>query len=105
MSILMNELTDRIETWFEQRNLHTADPRMQLLKLGEEFGELCQGFTKKRPEEMQDAVGDMYVVLVGFCKQNGFSMESCVHGAYNEIKDRKGKLINGIFIKEEDLPC
>lgn len=27
----------------------------------------------------------------------------CIESAYNEIKDRKGKTVNGQFIKEEDL--
>ena len=27
----------------------------------------------------------------------------CLEVAYKEIKDRKGKLVNGIFVKEEDL--
>lgn len=29
--------------------------------------------------------------------------DECLEIAYNEIKDRKGKLINGVFVKEEDL--
>lgn len=103
MTILMNELTDKIERWAIQRNLHTADPTKQILKLGEEYGELCQGVAKGKPEEVKDAIGDMYVVMTIFCQQNGLSIESCVHAAYNEIKNRKGKMVNGVFVKEEDL--
>ena len=29
--------------------------------------------------------------------------DECLEIAYNEIKDRKGKLVNGVFVKEEDL--
>lgn len=33
----------------------------------------------------------------------GMDYKECLELAYNEIKDRKGKLVNGVFIKEEDL--
>lgn len=100
MTILMNELTDKIERWAIQRNLHTADPTKQILKLGEEYGELCRAFNKGQEDEMKDAIGDMYVVMTNFCKQKGYSIESCVHAAYNEIKNRKGKMVNGVFVKD-----
>ena len=29
-------------------------------------------------------------------------MEACLTTAYNDIKDRKGKMVDGVFIKEED---
>lgn len=50
-----------------------------------------------------DALGDMYVVMVQVAMQHGVSIEYCIHTAYNEIKDRKGKMINGVFVKEADL--
>lgn len=31
------------------------------------------------------------------------SLEDTLELAYNEIKDRKGRLVNGVFIKEDDL--
>ena len=34
----------------------------------------------------------------------GYEFLECFTGAYNEIKDRKGKWIDGSFVKEEDLP-
>ena len=35
---------------------------------------------------------------------NGTTAENCLDEAYNVIKDRKGKMIDGVFVKEEDLP-
>lgn len=99
----MNELTTRIEQWAVERGLHLADPNKQMLKLGEEFGELCQGMAKGKPEQVKDAIGDMYVVLTILSMQLGMSIDDCVQAAYDEIKDRKGKMIGGVFIKEEDL--
>ena len=40
---MITELTARIEEWARERALDTANPDKQMLKLGEEFGELCQG--------------------------------------------------------------
>ena len=35
--------------------------------------------------------------------QLGLEIEDCVYHAYDEIKNRKGKMVDGIFIKESDL--
>lgn len=36
-------------------------------------------------------------------KGQGLDFEDCLSQAWNEIKDRKGKLIDGVWVKEEDL--
>lgn len=95
--------TDLIRTWSEDRNLHTADPKGQALKLGEEFGELFAGLAKGNEDLTKDAIGDMYVVMTVLSQQLGFTVEECIDTAYNEIKDRKGRMVDGVFVKEEDL--
>jgi NTP pyrophosphatase (non-canonical NTP hydrolase) len=100
---MITELTARIEEWARERALDTADPAKQMLKLGEEYGELCQGLAKDRPEQVKDSIGDMYVVMTILSLQLGLDIESCVMHSYGEIKDRKGKLVNGVYIKEADL--
>ena len=100
---MITELTARIEEWAKERNLHTADPAKQMLKLGEGFGELCQGMAKNKPDQIEDSIGDMYVVMTILSMQLGLDIEDCVFKAYQEIKDRKGKMINGVFVKESDL--
>lgn len=37
------------------------------------------------------------------CRELGYDFAECFEGAYNEIKDRKGRWVNGSFVKEEDL--
>ena len=100
---MITELTARIEEWARERGLDVADPEKQMLKLGEEFGELCQGMAKNKPEQVEDSIGDMYVVMTILSLQLGLDIEDCVQKAYNEIKERKGKMINGVFVKESDL--
>ena len=50
-----------------------------------------------------DALGDMAVVKVHIMESFGVSYNHCVKSAYDQIKDRKGRLVNGIWTKEEDL--
>lgn len=100
---MINELKNSIEQWAIDRNLHTADPVKQMLKLGEEYGELCAAMARDDWGKISDSVGDMFVVMVIFCMQKGVSLEMCIQEAYDEIKHRRGKMINGIFVKEADL--
>lgn len=99
----LNELTIRIMNWAIDRNLHVADPYKQFIKLSEEKGELAEGLNKNNRDEIIDAIGDMYVVLTILSMQLGLDIINCVDSAYNEIKNRKGKMVNGVFVKESDL--
>ena len=99
----MQDLTELIRQWATDRNLNTADPNKQILKLGEEFGELCQGLAKNNASQVYDSIGDIFVVLTILSMQLGVSVEECVSYAYDEIKDRRGKMVDGVFIKEADL--
>ena len=74
-----------------------------MVKLLEEAGELATGINKDKRELIIDSIGDVYVVLVILCMQLGLDINDCIKAAYEEIKDRKGKMINGTFVKEEDL--
>ena len=99
----MNELVLKVEKWFMDRNLHTADPTNQMLKLFEELGEVASGMARNNIDEVKDGIGDTLVVLIGLSMQLDLDITECLEIAYNEIKDRKGKLVNGVFVKEEDL--
>ena len=45
----------------------------------------------------------MIVVLINIAERNGVSINECLSQACDDIKDRKGKMIDGIFVKEKDL--
>jgi NTP pyrophosphatase (non-canonical NTP hydrolase) len=97
-------MKDKIQAWAFARNLHTADKTKQMLKLMEEVGELSSALAKYNINGIIDSIGDIYVVLVIISLQLGLDIDDCIRSAYEEIKDRKGKLIDGIFVKENDLP-
>ena len=92
---------DLIRQWAEDRNLiEGSDLKSQFVKLIEEAGELANAIAKKNDIEFADAIGDMVVVLTIMAAQNRMQIEDCIDGAWQEIKDRKGKMIDGIFHKE-----
>lgn len=99
----MNSLTEQIKLWARQRDLHNASPDKQMLKLMEEVGELAEGLAKDRHMQVIDSIGDVYVVLTILSMQLGLDIEKCILTTYQEIADRKGKMINGVFVKESDL--
>ena len=43
------------------------------------------------------------VVLINIAERNDISITECLEQAYNDIKDRKGRMVDGIFVKEDDL--
>lgn len=96
-------MTELIKKWVNDRNLHTQDPRVQMCKFMEEAGELASAVNKNKLNEAMDAIGDLTVVLICLAEQLGVNYDDCVVMAYNEIKDRKGKLVDGMFVKESDL--
>ena len=99
----MLNLIQKIEQWANDRNLiEGSDAKSQALKLVSEVGELCDGVLKNRPHEIKDGIGDCVVVLTILARQSGMNLEECIAAAYDEIKDRKGRMVNGAFIKEGD---
>ena len=99
----MDRLVKLVEKWSKDRDLHEADSTRQLLKTFEEASEIGEALTKDKPEELKDGIGDTVVTLIILAQQNGLTLEECLETAYNEIADRKGKTVNGVFVKEEDL--
>ena len=74
----MKELIKKVEEWSMERNLHTADPSKQRLKLWEEFGELNAAIARDNRDGVVDAIGDMLVVMI---------MRFCLKGWMNNEND------------------
>lgn len=94
---------ERIRQWAHDRNLLTGStPQAQFVKLIEEAGELAAAIARGDQNEFEDALGDMFVVMTILAAQTGADIEECIAAAWNEIKDRKGKMIDGIFVRNAD---
>jgi NTP pyrophosphatase (non-canonical NTP hydrolase) len=93
---------DDIRIWAEERGLYNAgDPKTQALKLVEEVGETCRAILKQDEPEIVDGIGDCVVVLTNLAHLCDTSIEECTRNAYNEIKNRKGRMNNGTFKKDD----
>ena len=90
-----------IGQWHKDRNLiDGSTDKDQYMKLIKEAGELSDSLCKNK--DIRDDIGDMMVVLINIMVRNKLTMKDCLEIAYNDIKDRKGKMIDGIFVKEGD---
>ena len=92
---------DLIREWASKRGLYEkGDPKTQALKLVEEVGETCRAILKGNQKDIEDGIGDAVVVLTNLAHLCDTDIEHCIELAYNEIKDRTGKMDNGTFKKD-----
>ena len=90
-----------IGQWHTDRNLiDGSTDKDQYMKLIQEAGELSDSLCKGK--DISDDIGDMLVVLINIMVRNNLTINECLSVAYSDIKDRKGKMIDGVFIKEGD---
>ena len=93
---------DLIRSWANERGLYSGgDTKTQTLKLMEEAGEICRAVLKVDKQATMDGIGDCVVVLTNLAELAGTSIEDCIDLAYNEIKNRTGKMSNGTYVKNE----
>ena len=94
---------DDIRDWAHNKGIYdSGSSGVQYLKLIEEAGELAEALLKKDKAEIQDAIGDMVVVLTSIAKFEDMFIEDCINSAYNVIAKRTGKMVNGTFVKDAD---
>lgn len=99
----MNELIEQVEQWAKNKGLDEADSAKQYLKVSEEVGEVAAALARGQQDELRDGIGDVVVTLIILAMQNDLDLYECLNTAYDEIKGRKGKMIDGVFVKESDL--
>jgi NTP pyrophosphatase (non-canonical NTP hydrolase) len=98
----LEELVEKIAQWHRDRNLiDGSTDKDQYMKLIQEAGELSDHICRGR--DIKDDIGDMMVVLINIATRNNLTVTECLNAAYNDIKDRKGRMIDGVFVKEADL--
>lgn len=98
-----NDLQEKVLGWaFTRGIMQHSTPHAQLLKAVSEIGELCDAEVKGEHAKVIDGIGDVVVCLIIYAEMNGVDVTICLSEAYNEIKDRKGKMVEGgAFVKEE----
>ena len=61
------------------------------------------GINKNDEDKTKDSLGDIMVTLIILAQDLNFDLLDCLNSAYRVIQNRKGKTINGVFVKESDL--
>lgn len=101
------ELQEKVVKWANDRNIfENSNAIKQISKTQEELDETLDALTRlgKGEEailEVADGIGDMIVTIILLAKMVGLDSVDCLADAYDEIKDRKGKMVNGLFVKEK----
>lgn len=98
----MNDLILNVISWGAAKGIFdSSNHKSQLLKTMAELGELADDVNKGNDIKLE--LGDVLVTLILLAELSGVTIEESLQSAYDKISKRKGKMINGIFVKEEDL--
>ena len=98
---MMEELVEKIKQWGREHQINNVDK--QALKCTEELGEIISEICHNRldSEELKDGIGDTTVTLIILADILGFDYQECVQMAYDTIKKRTGKTLDGNFLKDQ----
>lgn len=126
LGLSIDRLEEKVVHWAEDRNITTlggSSSLAQLSKTLEECAELLEALTADKAydtekemlyksydeidadlrqvrEAIKDAYGDILVTLIIGMTLSGLTTRECLAHAYDQIKDRKGRMENGVFVKE-----
>lgn len=100
----MENLISNVVVWADDKDLLKSENSLkQFTKVVEEVGEVAAALARNNKDELKDGIGDVIVTLIILAEQQGLAVGDCLQAAWDEIKNRKGKTVNGTFIKSEDL--
>lgn len=95
-----DQLITLVTNWAQERDLMKSwNASRQMLKVTEEVGELAGSIAKNKEEDTIDALGDTFVTLIILAGQLGITPAEALNHAYNVIKSRTGKTVDGVFVK------
>ena len=97
---MKNLLFTKVRKWGREKNI--CDGKAQFAKMVEVCGEAAHEITRNSTDSkaFEDAIGDIMVTVIILADIYGYDAEDCLELAWKEIKNRKGKTVNGSFIKE-----
>jgi hypothetical protein len=116
----LEQLEQLVIKWADEKGiLAKATPLTQFSKTEEEVDELgmalfaqdmgwetfenAKGKVVNTKDEIEDGIGDATVTLIIQAKMQGLTLQQCLQSAYDVISKRKGQMIDGVFVKSEDL--
>lgn len=106
------ELKTKVEEWANDKDLlHVLNADKQFMKFIEEVFEFKSemdlihilGGNELNSHDMMLEMGDIFVTLIILCEQLEIDPVVCLEMAYKKISQRRGRTIDGVFYKQEDL--
>jgi phosphoribosyl-ATP pyrophosphohydrolase len=97
----LDKLDVNTRVWAQDKQLVKKENiQAQMCKVIEEIGETAAAVLKGDKERVKDGIGDSIITLDILAAQHGLTLRECWQAAYDEIKNRTGKMVNGSFIKD-----
>jgi len=104
MENVMENLMQKVRQWAAEKGIfEKGNPTAQWFKMHEEVHELIEAYAEGNPDEVKLEAGDVGVTWVIWCAMNNLCPKDCLQQAYDKISKREGKMVNGSFVKIEDL--
>lgn len=98
------QLKTKVEEWADDKYLIRFEYWVkQFEKVVEEVFELKEEMIQNNKKNTKLEFGDVIVTLIILSNQLNIDFVECLEMAYDKISKRKGKTIDGTFIKEADL--
>jgi NTP pyrophosphatase (non-canonical NTP hydrolase) len=101
----LHGLIDSILLWGRDRGIigpeGKATVETQFAKLLEEVRETAEAIAAGDQAAVMDGIGDMTVVNILLADLSGLEFITCLKSAYDIIKNRTGKIIDGQFVKDQ----
>ena len=106
---IFEELEEKVIDWAHIKGIlgdltgiDLKDRKMtQLGKFEEESVEFIEAIYSKNVDEVRDELGDVLVTLTIQANLWGLSLTECLDEAYNKIAVRTGRMVDGVFVKDE----
>jgi NTP pyrophosphatase (non-canonical NTP hydrolase) len=106
MKMSVEGLEYRVIEWARERGIFAESTEMtRYKKMAEEFEEFTDELIpthvgERDMDKVKLEAGDVLVTLINILHPLGLDLETCLQAAYVKIKDRKGKMVNGTFVRE-----
>lgn len=92
-------LVDEVLMWAERKGILAANDKLaQQRKFLEEAMEYIM---EHDPVKKKVELGDVLVTVIINAELHGWDVSDCLEDAWNKIRNRTGKMVDGAFVKDE----
>ena len=88
-----SELNERVLVWAHEKGILEKATKFKQAQKTHAIG-------ADDKDEIKDAIGDVLVTIIIQAEMNDLDIRDCLRSAYDVIKGRSGKMVNGQFVKD-----